>query len=319
MGHSSWSDDYYKARASERAAKGVVTFAHDAEMKATPRHEQKVHPSLDPKGVKIRESRDGAAHPNALAIAFILDVTGSMRTIPMGVQKELPKLMNLLIDKGVTPDPQILFGAVGDATNDRGSLQIGQYESGIEMEGDLTNFWLEGGGGGSREESYQNAIYFFARHTALDCHEKRGKKGYLFLMGDEMPYDKVRKSEITTLLDDGIEADIPTAQIVAEAREKYHVFFIIPAGSSGASDARMRQTWVTLLGEDHVIRLDSVNNVCETIAAIVGLIEGTATLEGITEGMLPSVARVVTTATQDIAVKHKRVGTPKPEATVARL
>ena len=37
-------------------------------------------------------------------------------------------------------------------------------------------------------ESYELAMYFMARHTALDCHEKRGKRGYLFIIGDEMAY-----------------------------------------------------------------------------------------------------------------------------------
>ena len=29
-------------------------------------------------------------------------------------------------------------------------------------------------------------MYFMARHTSLDCHEKRGQRGYLFIIGDEL-------------------------------------------------------------------------------------------------------------------------------------
>lgn len=33
-------------------------------------------------------------------------------------------------------------------------------------------------------------MYFIARHTAIDCWEKHGCKGYLFLIGDEMAYPR---------------------------------------------------------------------------------------------------------------------------------
>jgi len=34
------------------------------------------HPLMNPKGVRLRESRDGADHPNSLGVGFALDVTG---------------------------------------------------------------------------------------------------------------------------------------------------------------------------------------------------------------------------------------------------
>ena len=40
------------------------------------------HPLMNPKGVRLRESRDSADHPQSLGIAFALDVTGSMGEIP---------------------------------------------------------------------------------------------------------------------------------------------------------------------------------------------------------------------------------------------
>jgi hypothetical protein len=101
----------------------------------------------------------------------------------------------------------VLFGAIGDYFSDRVPLQIGQFESGIEMDDNLTKFVLEGGGGGSYEESYQNALYFFAHRTSCDCLEKRGKKGYLFVVGDEHAY---RKTPATQLRD--VLGDLPDAE-----------------------------------------------------------------------------------------------------------
>jgi hypothetical protein len=79
-----------------------------------------------------------------------------------------------------------MFGAIGDATCDRAPLQVGQFESDNRMDDDLSRILLEGGGGGQKTESYELAMYFMARHTAADCYEKRGKRGYLFIIGDEL-------------------------------------------------------------------------------------------------------------------------------------
>lgn len=278
MGSSFWNDDFYRDRQEVRARTKTSAFVHDTAIKtgAAPRQ---VHAKMNPHGVKVRESRDSREHPESLAIAVMCDVTGSMQSVPRTIQKQLPKLMGLLTKTGIVKDPQILFGAVGDANSDRGSLQVGQFESGIEMDDDLGRMWLEGGGGGSMEESYQNAIYFFARHTSIDCFEKRGKKGYLFIIGDEKPYPSVTPREVQTLCGDGLQAEISTQQIVKEAQEKYHVFFVIPQHTSYGGSAVVRETWEQLLGADHVLQLTDEANICELISLTVGLTDGSTTLE----------------------------------------
>jgi hypothetical protein len=290
MGTSRWSDDFYRDRVAERARTGADTFAYHTATVSAPVHERKVHASLDPKGVKIREARDSREHPESIPIGVMLDVTGSMldvtgsmHTVPRTVQASLPKLMGLITSLTGITDQQILFGAVGDATSDQGSLQIGQFESGIEMDNDISNFWLESGGGGSNQESYQNAMYFFARHTVTDQWEKRNKKGYLFMLGDEHPYPKVRRDEIDRLIGPSLEADIPTEDIVRELKERYHVFFLIPRNTSHGRDPHLRDAWVKLLGEEYVLNIDDEGVICETIAVAVGLVEGRLTEDALVE------------------------------------
>ena len=283
MGSSYWSDDFYKERAAERSRAGKDAFAYSTSVAAAPRHEQKVHDTLNPKGIKIRESRDSREHPESLAIGVLLDVTGSMSRVPREVQGNLPKLMALITSLTGITDQQILFGAVGDSVSDRGSFQIGQFESGIEMEDNITNFWLEGGGGGTNQESYQNAMYFFSRHTSIDCMEKRGKKGYLFVIGDEAPYPRVSREEISRLMDVSLESDIPTETLIKELQEKYHVFFLIPRNTSNGSSMTIRNIWVSLLGEEHVLNIDDTSVICETIAVAIGLVEGRLTEDSLRE------------------------------------
>src|SRR5262249_7648314 len=178
----------------------------------------------------------------------LFDVTGSMRDVPRVLQKNLPRLMGLLIDKGYLQHPQILIGAVGDAASDEAPLQVGQFESGIEIEEDLGRLYLEGGGGPGLSESYELAMYFMARHTSLDCFEKRGKRGYLFLIGDEMPYPCVKRREIKEAIGDTSQADIPVAELVAELRRTWDVYFVIPKMTNHWDNAAIRRRWVGLLG-----------------------------------------------------------------------
>ena len=81
---------------------------------------------------------------------MLFDVTGSMGRVPRILQANLCQLMGLLLDKGYLAHPQILIGGIGDATCDHAPLQVGQFESGIEIDEDLAKLWLEGGGGGQR-------------------------------------------------------------------------------------------------------------------------------------------------------------------------
>ncbi len=270
MGSGIWSTNVYDAAANYRAASGASAFAYSDHATRGARHTWQAHPSLDPKGLTTRESRDSAEHPASLAIAVLFDVTGSMQSVPRTLQTKLPELFGLLLRKGYTEHPQILFGAVGDATCDRVPLQLGQFESDNRMDDDLGNILLEGGGGGQMSESYELALYAMARHTSIDCHEKRGRRGYLFLIGDEKPYGKVKAREIREVLGDDVREDIPITAILAELRTRYEVFFILPAGTAYAGSTEVLGTWRALLGQN-VIELDDLDAVCETIALTIGL------------------------------------------------
>ncbi|MFD0888356.1 hypothetical protein ACFQ08_27785, partial [Streptosporangium algeriense] len=272
MGSGIWSTDVYAAAASYRAAKGTSAFAYsDSGARA-------VHDDLDPYGVAARESRDSGEHPDSLAIAVLFDVTGSMGGVPRTLQTKLPDLLGLLMRKGYAADPQILFGAIGDATCDRAPLQIGQFESDNRMDEDLGKILLEGGGGGQKTESYELAMYFMARHTSIDCFERRGRRGYLFIIGDELPYPKVSRRQVRQVIGDSPLRDIPTKEIVAELTRIYDVYYILPAGASYAGDGQVLAAWRELLGQN-VLELDDLDAVCETIALTVGLGEDAIDLD----------------------------------------
>lgn len=272
MGSGNWSTNVYDAAARYRAATGAGAFAYSDGGATT------THPDLDPHGVTLRESRDNDEHPESLAISVLFDVTGSMGTVPRTLQTKLPDLLGLLLRKGYAEHPQIMFGGIGDATCDRAPLQIGQFESDNRMDDDLGKILLEGGGGGQMMESYELAMYFMARHTAIDCLDKRGRRGYLFMIGDELAYPKVDRRLVGKVIGDEPRSHIKVEQIVAELQRMYDVYFIIPEGGYHSGDPKLRDFWRGLLGQN-VIYLDDLDAVCETIALTIGLGEDAIDLD----------------------------------------
>ncbi len=233
--------------------------------------------------MRPRESRDSAKHPASLAIAFFLDGTQSMHDIPFNLAtRTLPAFMATVIGLGIH-HPQILFGMVGDTETDMPRpIQVGQFES---EEGPMNSWLLRYPrklfkGGANAGESYHLCFPFLAQRTSIDCFEKRGKRGYAFLTGDDHPFRFSGPSEITNVFGDIHEKARPVRELLQEAQRMYHVFFVIPDQfrASGCGFVHDRGTvessWRELLG-DHVIVAEDPDDVCTICGALVALTEGT--------------------------------------------
>ena len=294
MGGTYWSDDHYRERAALLRRAGRSAFEYDEFLGGKPFHQRRVHEKMNPLGV-VRESRDSDAHPDSRAIAVLFDVTGSMREVPRILQRNLCQLMGLLLRKGYLADPQIMVGGIGDATCDRAPLQIGQFESGIEIDQDLGKLWLEGGGGGQQTESYELAMHFMARKTSIDCFEKRRKRGYLFLIGDEMPYPCLKRREVTAIIGDELQEDLPVKRLVHEVEKLYDTYYILPNLTSYYDDPKIHNCWVNLLGQ-RMLRLENPEGISELIAATIGLAEGAVDLDGLHRDLIDAGRREVSSA-----------------------
>lgn len=304
MGYGAYSYEAHHALTTARQAQPTQeVFAQRA-----------CHPLMDPRGVGLRESRDSPEHPESLAIAFALDVTGSMGQVPERLARhDLPGLMKTLRGLGIA-HPQILFLAVGDALGDRAPLQVGQFESTAElMDQWLTWTWIEGGGGGGDRESYELALYFLARHVDMDCHRKRGQRGYLFLTGDERPYSHVSKQLVKQWIGADLEVDLPLAAIVEEVQHAFEPFFLIPDLERRRACERV---WRDVLG-DRVICLESPDDTCTVAASLLALGQGLRTLDEIAAslrdgGMEPRRVGRIARALMPYAASLGRDGAPRP-------
>ncbi len=306
MGHSNWSslehEELTKTRLSTR---GVSSFSHHDDI-SKGRVAPSLHDRLNVKG-KIRESRDSVEHPESNAIVVMFDVTGSMAFIPRVLQEKLPKLMGALLRKSAIPHPQVLFMAVGDATCDRVPLQVGQFESGVEMDEDIDKFYLEGGGGGQMTESYELGMYFVANRTSIDCFEKRGKRGYLFIIGDEMAYSSVFKHHLEQHLGVKVQDDIKIEKVVEELKNKYEVFFILPNNAHHGGNKKVLEFWRIFFGQN-VLELADEDLVCECIVSTIAANEGADVEETLDSLNLDSNSRaVVVKAVSNVAKSNANV------------
>jgi len=178
-------------------------------------------------------------------------------------------------------DPHILCMGIGDVLYDRAPLQVTQFEADIRIAKQLEKLWLEKGGGGNSCESYNLPWYFAA--MAIDCFEKRGKKGYLFTVGDEEPPPNLPAAAVARFLGSRPQRDFDSRELLTLVGRMYHVFHVIvdhvfhvivEEGSHARHDPRgVRNRWTELLGQ-RVIGLSDHTKLAEVIVSAIEVNEG---------------------------------------------
>lgn len=301
MGGGTYDQTNYTDRVSAARAAGKSSFDYDDQIQSG-KIAAAASDLLSPKtvagptsafaGKVMREVVISDEHPSPTAIAIMLDVTGSNRDAARIVHDKLPQLFGLLQRKGYASDPQILIGAIGDAFSDYVPLQVGQFESDNRIDEQIEAMYLEGNGGGQVRETYELGAYFLARHTYLEPFHKQGRKGYAIFIGDEMPYDSVKRTYVgygysdhtmESVIGDTIEADISTEQIFKELQEQYEVFFLFQKKGMYREE-EILPAWKKLLGERALV-LDDPSAVCEFIGGLLGILEGGFDLDEIEEDL----------------------------------
>ena len=227
-----------------------------------------------------------------------------MRLVPRTLQTKLPQLLGLLKQQGYAADPQLMFGAIGDATCDRAPLQVGQFESDNRMDGDLEHILLEGGGGGQKTESYELAMYFMARHTAPTASRSAAGAATCSSSATRWPTRPSSLGEVQGL-DRRRAAAAGRHPQPRRAAHQALGHLLHPARGRQPTQAtrQVLGTWRSLLGQN-VIELADLDAVCETIALTVGLGEEAIDLD---EG-LADLADVGSAAGPAVRRPSRRIG-----------
>jgi len=273
MGNSSWTPNTSSLYSSTYVTRAVASASASDYFKS-----RKIVSSLDPKNILIRESCDSAANPNSSPIIIGLDVSGSMGVIAHEIAKGgLGRLIEGIHKHKPISDPHVMFMAIGDVHSDTAPLQASQFEADIKICEQLDQIYVEGGGGGNDCESYDLPWYFAAKKTAIDCFSKRGKKGHLFTIGDEMPTKRLTSSEIKSVFgkDEACEQSYSVDELLQMAQEKYNVFhLIIEQGNYAMLHGKaVTNAWKQLLGH-RAILVSDYTLVPEIILAALAVQEG---------------------------------------------
>jgi len=247
MGHGSYQSKDWKKLKTTR---GITNQSTVQELY----HSRQMREELNPYGVKFRESCDSLDNPASTAIIFGLDVTGSMGYLSEAIARDaLNRTMLEIYAKVPVTNPHIMFQAIGDAKTDEAPLQTTQFEADIRIAEQLLDVYFEGRGGGNGGESYLLSWYFAARHTKIDCFEKRQEKGFLFTIGDECCHKELTSSEIRRIFGE----DSPSCgarQLFDEASKKYEIFHIVM--KAGAYEyQKSGADWRELIG-NRAVELD---------------------------------------------------------------
>jgi len=237
----------------------------------------RMHPDLNPLGLKLRESRDSTDNPESTPIIIGLDVTGSMGMCADSMARTgLPTLANAIYARKPVTDPHIMCCGIGDVECDDAPLQVTQFEADIRIAEQMLLIWLEGHGGGNSHESYLLPWYLAAFHTVSDSNEKRGKKGYLFVSGDEQPQEQLSAREIERVFGYVAPQDYTFEDLYKLASEKFNVYHILVEEGDFYLHypTRTKEAWLKHMPKDHLLHLADHTKMAELIVSTIQLNEG---------------------------------------------
>jgi hypothetical protein len=265
MGGVRWDEDDWKRASAATVGKRTEDIFTSSGM----------HASLNPYGM-VRESRDSLVNPNSNAIIIGLDVTGSMGMIADAMAREgIGTLVEEILQRQPVSDPHIMACGIGDSYHDDAPLQVTQFEADIRIADQLKMIWLEKGGGGNSHEGYHLPWYFAAQHTQIDCFEKRGKKGYLFTVGDEEPPEELLAAHAAAIFGDSLQRDLSVNELLTLVSRTYHVFHVVveEGNHARAHLPQVLKKWNNLLGR-RVLRLKDYRRLAEVVVSAIEVNEG---------------------------------------------
>lgn len=267
MGHARWNPKAWRAYARRT---GDQTREELFRSRGLQEH-------LDPRRIERRDAHDCELNPASTPIIVAVDVTGSMGMLAeVLVKRALRPLFEEVIARQPVTDPNVMAMAVGDAWCDAAPLQVTQFEADLRIAEQIQDLWIEGGGGGNSFESYNLPWYFAATRTDIDSWTQRGKKGYLFTVGDEPCPPVLLASHVKRVFGGRKpQGDMSSAEVLALASRTYEVFHVVVEEGSfyAHSPDEVMHSWREVLGQ-RVLRLSDHTRLSEVIVSAIAVCEG---------------------------------------------
>jgi len=232
----------------------------------------------DPKFISVREARDSDVNPVTVPVFVGVDGTGSMGSLSGIVAKKVGLIFQELIDKAVVPGPQVSVALYRDVISDYSAqYQWTQFESDpVTLMNQVEKFYAVGSGGGSNDSESNGLVWYSAMTKVVADHiVKRGKKGYLFTIGDEEVPPDLRPRDIETAFGETPQVVPTNVEMIKALQKDWHVFHIMVAQGSHMRSARQSVTdsWEKLLGQNALL-LEHTDSMLEVIVSTIRILEG---------------------------------------------
>lgn len=264
---SDWSS-YASTHTKGRSYDTITTAKSSADVKA----------EYLPTNISVRESRDSEANPQSTPIILALDCTGSMASVLEAAIKGFGNLFVELYRRRPVSDPHILGMMFDDvAVGAHPALQATQFECDIKLADQFRALFATRFGGGNESESYHLPLYFAATKTSCDAFIKRGKKGYLFTVGDECVPDPLTPAQVKAVFgnDEAVSAPLSYEDLLRMVEPNWHVFHLMVEEGSffRTGSARATRSWTNVLGQ-RAIPLAKIEDLTSVVIATIEVTEG---------------------------------------------
>lgn len=195
-------------------------------------------------------------------LVILCDVTGSMGDWPATIFSKLPYLDNECKEY-LGDEMEVSFAATGDV-GDSYPLQVRGFSKGRELEVQLKELIIEGGGSGPdyATESYELAALYYANNVEMP----KAKNPILIFIGDEYFHQNISKTMAKFAKVD-IKDEMTAKKAFQNLKEKFAVYLIRKPYVN--HDKAITKQWADVLGEDHIAELPSPDRVVDVIFGIL--------------------------------------------------
>lgn len=203
-------------------------------------------------------------------LVIVTDQTGSMGEWPKVMFSKLPYL-ELEAQEYLGKDLEIAWCAFGDAHNNEDyPVQARPFTKGTDLKPKLMELIIEGNGGGQIHETSELAALYLAHNVEMP----NAIKPIAIFITDENPWEFVNPDMAKEFSYVSIEKRMTAKEVFDTLGTKFSVYVVLKpynpgAGDDDATNRQVYNTWVKLLGAEHVAALPDPTRVVDTIFGIL--------------------------------------------------
>jgi hypothetical protein len=216
-------------------------------------------------------------------IVLSVDGTGSMDVLPKIFYDKTPLVVGEIIAHELLDDPMASISVIGDL-GDKAPIQIGDFAQLRNLDDWFKRAWFEKKGRGNHVEAYELTLFFYARH----CDIPNAVTPFFIITGDEGFQETIYASELQRHFGGSEHEDVETADVVKALQRKFkdNVFLVHRRYDFDNLNAKIVNQWKRVLGNDHVLDLQTDKSIADVIIGLIAIRTGKRTIEAYLDDLI---------------------------------